>query len=189
MPPPSKEAVTHSVAFFTTSGETKPRAAQKVVRLAAESITIPNNFLLSKWLINTLTEPRAPLPENKAGASVASASCHIQQTAERYCRTRGGSEAQVGKTGRQVCSWHLDVCCHGDPQNIPTQHNEIFLIKFEGFDFTVWCASEKMWSEDVNSCVCVCVCECVSVSVCVWGIVQPEKFQHLMFPVCVSTKV
>lgn len=32
------------------------------------------------------------------------------------------------------------------PQNIHTQHNVIFLIKFEGFDFTVW-----RGCDDVNS--------------------------------------
>lgn len=40
--------------------------------------------------------------------------------------------------------WHLEVCCHGDPQNIPIQLIVIFLLKFKGFDFTVWCGSEDV---------------------------------------------
>ena len=69
----------------------------------------PDNVVLSQWLINTLTEHRAPLSENKGTATVASPSCHILQTAPRYSLA-----GRLKGTGwnRQVCTFaHVALGC------------------------------------------------------------------------------
>lgn len=64
-----------------------------------------------------------------------------------------GSEAQLGTlVGRcaRLCIWHLDVCCHGDPQNIPhTAQCDIFNKVWGLWLYCLvrlWRCEVKMWT-------------------------------------------
>lgn len=114
-----------------------------------------------KRLINTLNLPRALLALNKA-----SANCHLHVVLSLstpwYC-LQGRLGGWSRRSGRQVCSWHLDVCCHGDPKNIPhTAQCDIFN--------KVWLHCLALWwrCEDINFSVC-CLAELFQ---------SPEKTQH-----------